>query len=113
LSKELSDDPVGQDILARFKQAPKTNVQELTDYLEYRLDDTEFREKLSAAQELPDEMRTIISGGHIERLIQIASANTVNINPGIPLPVGLAAVIIGIVSLTILILSILPKRSHR
>jgi tetratricopeptide (TPR) repeat protein len=108
LGKELSDDPVGQDILTRFKKAPKTNVQELTDYLEHRLDDTEFREKLSAAQELPDEMRTIISGGHIERLIQIASANTVNINPGIPLPVGLAAVVIGVISLTILLISILP-----
>jgi tetratricopeptide (TPR) repeat protein len=111
LGQELSDDSAGQDILARFKKAPKTNLQELTDYLKHRLEDTEFKEKLSAAQELPDELRTSISGGHVERLIQIASANTVNINPGIPLPIGLAAVIVGVIAVTILLISNLPKRT--
>jgi tetratricopeptide (TPR) repeat protein len=112
LGKELSDDPAGQDLLARFKQDPKDNAQELTDYLRQRLDDTKFREKLLAAGELTAEMRTIISGGHIERLIQIASVKTLNINSGIPLPVGLAAVIIGVISLTVLLISMLPDGPH-
>ena len=54
-------------------------------------------------------MRTIVYGGQVERIVQIAEAGTVVINQGIPLSIGLTAVIIGIISLTILVISKIPK----
>jgi hypothetical protein len=83
LRKELSDDPAGQDILARFQKAPKENFQALADYLKLRLDDDKaFKERLAGAQKLPAEMRAIVYGGKVERLVQIAEAGTVIIEVG-------------------------------
>ncbi len=83
LRKEMSDDPAGQDILARYKKAPKEYSEALADHLRRRLgDEKAFRERLAGAKELPAELRTIIYGGHVERLVQIAEAGTVIIHTG-------------------------------
>ena len=111
LRKELSHDQTGQDILARFEKDPDIHSQALTDYLRVRLEeDKTFEEKLAEARGIPGSMRAIIYGGKVERLVQIAQAGTVVINnQGIPLPIGLTAVILGVIAVTILVISKMPK----
>jgi hypothetical protein len=108
LHDELSDDPAGQNILEQFRKAPKTHSKKFENYLEHRLSaDQEFRERLAGAEELPTEIRAIIYGGEVKRIMQIAHVGT--LNQGMPWQVGVTAVVFSVISIGALILSIIPK----
>jgi tetratricopeptide (TPR) repeat protein len=110
LDKELSGDTAGRIILKRFRKTPAKHAEELAKYLHFKFEsDKKFEERVAETPDLPPDMRTIIYGGQVERLVQIAEAGTVIINQGIPLPIGLSAIIIGVISLTVLVISKLPK----
>jgi tetratricopeptide (TPR) repeat protein len=106
LRNQLSDDPMGKEILARFEKAPKANSHALADYLQRRLgDDQVFRERLAEAPGLPVEMRALVYGGQVGQITQIAGSVTY----GIPMWIGLTAVIFSVISVGALVLSIIPK----
>lgn len=111
LRKELSDDQAGQDLLARFEKDPDAHASALGDYLRLRLEhDKVFEGKLAETRGLPGSVRAIIYGGKVERLVQVAQAGIVVINnSGIPLSIGLTAVIFGVIAVTILMMSKLPR----
>jgi hypothetical protein len=102
LRDRLSDDPKGQEILARFEQDSECGAEELASYLRRRLDaDDAFVQALAEAPELPADLRTVVYGGQVERIIHIAQAGTVIVSPparrGMRLWAGLAALVVVIV----------------
>jgi hypothetical protein len=110
LGKGLSDDPVGQKLLARFRRSARKNAKALTDHLNQRLStDQAFRERLAQEPGLSPDMRATIYGGRVDRLIQIAEAGTVNIFLGMPIWMGLSAVIIAVIAVGALVLTLIPK----
>jgi len=113
LRKELSDDQTGQDLLTQFERDPDAQAAALTDYLRARLEkDKVFEGKLAEARGIPGSMRAIIYGGKVERLVQVAQAGTLVINnQGIPLPIGLTAVVFGVIAVTILVISRIPRQT--
>jgi tetratricopeptide (TPR) repeat protein len=110
LRKELSADEAGQDVLARFEKEPAAFSQALTDYLRVRLqEDKRFEEKLAESRGIPPAMRAIIYGGKVERLVQIAEAGTVVINPGFPFWMGISLLVVAVVAVGSLALVLIPK----
>jgi ligand-binding sensor domain-containing protein len=104
LRDRLSDDPKGRDILAQFEQDPEDGAEGLADYLRRRLEaDDAFVQALAEAPELPTDLRTVVYGGQVERIIHIAQAGTVIVSPparrGLRLWVSLAALAIVAVGL--------------
>lgn len=82
LRGHLASDPEGRVILARFEQDPEKESQALAGYLRQRLDsDDAFAQNLAAAPGLPASLRTVVYGGQVERIIQIAQAGTVIVSP--------------------------------
>lgn len=110
LRKGLSDDPIGQKLLARFRRSAGKNAKDLTDHVNQRLStDKAFMERLAQDPRLPPEMRANIYGGRVDRLIQIAEAGTVNIFFGMPVWIGLSAVITAVLAVSGLVLTLIPK----
>ena len=110
LRDRLADDSKGRDFLARFEQDPQENAEGLADYLRRRLDvDDTFVQALAEAPELPADVRTVVHGGQVERIIQIAQAGTVIVSPPprerMRLWAGLAA--LAVVVVIVLVLSVL------
>ena len=69
----LEDSKQGRDILLRLASSPAEAAEELREHL--------------AAETAPAAMSTIVTGGMVERLVNIARAGVVNIaasNPGVP-----------------------------
>ena len=82
LRDRLSDDPEGRDILTQFEQDPEDGAEGLADYLRRRLEaDDAFVQALAEAPELPTDLRTVVYGGQVERIIHIAQAGTVIVSP--------------------------------
>jgi ligand-binding sensor domain-containing protein len=111
LRDRLSDDSEGRDVLAQFEQDPEDGAERLAGYLRRRLDaDDDFVHALAEAPELPADLRTVVYGGQVERIIHIAQAGTVIVSPparrGIRLWAGLAALAVVIVGLILVALSL-------
>ncbi len=82
LREHLASDPQGREAFAQFELDPQNGAQALTDYLQHRRkSDSAFFETLTATPGLPADLRTVIQGGHVERIIQIAQAGTVIVAP--------------------------------
>jgi tetratricopeptide (TPR) repeat protein len=112
-------DPEDQEIPAQFEQNLEEHSAELADHLRPPLDtDDTLVKELSEAPRLPPSVYTEVSGSYVEKLIQIAKANLVQIvfpPPQRPKPfwfwaglAGVAVIIIGGLILAWLLLSQLP-----
>jgi ligand-binding sensor domain-containing protein len=115
LRDRLSDDPEGRDILTQFEQDPEDGAEGLADYLRRRLEaDDAFVQALAEAPELPTDLRTVVYGGQVERIIHIAQAGTVIVSPparrGMRFWAGLAALAVVIVGLILGALSLGRER---